>query len=239
MKRLVAALLSAGLLALFGGTASALAASISISASPSTNTGDPVTLTIHGHADQNGSYDVKLQGASVSCGSTAGRENTGDGGAALGRSIANRENLAAGEDFHDTASFTPTAGRSYRLCAYLGDYNQNGDAAPDAFDQLVLSPSGGTTGGGDNTVEFTDANGGCANYRRFTRIDVLHVDCADAQNMERGWAAKSSCRPTARHRSRRCTVLGFSCHGVRPRHRGYTNVRCTRRSQRVSFRYRP
>jgi hypothetical protein len=171
------------------------------------------------------------------------------------RSVANRQNLTAGESFNDPYTVSAESGRSYRFCGYLGDFNQNQSAPPDARAELVVCAAGtelqnnacvtpgggGTDGGGTSGVPVDpDSDGECANVGRFSSIVVLRVNCADAQRVERAWARRRGCKPSRSRPRTSCTVLGLRCRATRSSRTGNSSVRCSRSSTRqvVRFRYR-
>lgn len=260
LRRRVPALVLTGA-AVFAGACAQAASAASLRISSSADeavAGRQLALTISGHADRDGSWALVAHRPGTPCGATAAQENQGNEGAPLGQTVQARENIAAGETFSDTVFFTPSSAEGVRFCALLGDYNQNGDAPPDARAQLLVCGSGQqvsgdrcvtpTTGSGtsgfdiDAEIPVSSDNGACAPRGRYTAIKVLRVNCGAAQHVQKAWRARSGCVPSVKHPTRSCSILQgyFRCTAKRSKSTGRIGVRCTRAAKRqvVRFTYR-
>jgi hypothetical protein len=125
--------------------ATASAASLSLSVSPSSpSPGQTVTVTISGTADRAGALQVYLQPAARACRSTGEGERTGNGGGPVYSGILYDSQISGPGPVSGSATFTAGANRSYRLCGYLGDYNDVG--TPDASADRVVTTAGASGG---------------------------------------------------------------------------------------------
>jgi hypothetical protein len=193
---------------------------------------DPATHAVRaiGHADRAGSYEVFANVDGRACAPTVDAERQGNNGPVVG----GRTNVAPAEDFHDSYSFTTSGATSYRFCGYLGDYNENQSAPPDALGQLLVCAPGYSVQA-DACVRPPDSGSrSCAKSGRYGGINALNVDCAAAQGVARGWGKARGCR-LGKKRST-CIVGGFRCKAKRHRPRG-AGVRCAKGQQAVRFRF--
>jgi hypothetical protein len=135
-------------LACAAGTGEAVAASLTLAVSPASvpAAGGNLAVTVSGHADRDGTVVVYRNRSTTPCARTGEHERLGSGGNPLGVDFYIRQNLSAGENFTDHATVEASPGASYRLCGYLGDFNDQ--VAPDATaDKLVCASNAHVAGG--------------------------------------------------------------------------------------------
>lgn len=137
MRMLRSFMLCAAALLAFG-AGQAQAASLTITASPASVPagGGTVTVTEVGHADRDGQLIVYYQHASSACQATSENERNYH----IGVGLNDRTNIAAGENFTETAQFDAQPGISYRVCGYLS--GDNDTVPPDVRADRPICASG-------------------------------------------------------------------------------------------------
>jgi hypothetical protein len=149
MRRLRCAGLCAGAVLAIG-AGQAQAATLSISAAPPTVPagGASISVTETGHADRDGQLIVYYQSAARHCQANSSDERNGPQGlGAVGQGLNDRTNIAAGENFQETAQFAAQGSKSYRVCGYLAGYDDS--VSPDATADLLVCSDDAHRAGND------------------------------------------------------------------------------------------
>jgi hypothetical protein len=219
------------------GAAPGWAASMTITTDVPTFGTGPQTIHVMGHSDRPGSYDLRVHTNGEPCQANIDLERGLNGGYVYGPSLGGRQNLSPSEDFNETYTFNFAGGSTgTRFCGYLGDYNENQSAPPDALGQLLVCSTGYTLQANACVAGSGGGSGTCAKNGKYDAISVLNVDCAQAQTIEASWGKSKSCKVSKRRKSSTCTVQGFTCKAKRRRPKG-AQVRCSAAPQIVRFKF--